>query len=67
MSPDQIAVLLEFGFDEWTARLALIKTAGASSSVEAAVNWIIERSNADDFQEDGLEDSDDEMGGQSSR
>lgn len=64
MNREQLSSLLEFGFDEWTAVLALQKTGGVS--VEAAVNWIIERSNVDDYQEDGHEDSDDDMGGSSS-
>lgn len=62
---EQLSSLLEFGFDEWTAVLALQKTGGVS--VEAAVNWIIERSNVDDYQEDGHEDSDDDMGAAESR
>ncbi|KAK6019284.1 UBA/TS-N domain protein, partial [Ostertagia ostertagi] len=58
------AQLLDLGFDDFTARLALIRT--ANTGVEEAVNWIIERSNPSDFEDnssssDGGEDV--EMGG----
>ncbi|KAK6038793.1 UBA/TS-N domain protein [Cooperia oncophora] len=53
------AQLLDLGFDDFTARLALIRT--ANTGVEEAVNWIIERSNPSDFEDnssssDGGED-----------
>ncbi|VDO25966.1 unnamed protein product [Haemonchus placei] len=61
---DLYAQLLDLGFDDFTARLALIRT--ANTGVEEAVNWIIERSNPSDFEDnssssDGGDDV--EMGG----
>uniref|UniRef100_A0A7I4YXH0 peptidyl-tRNA hydrolase n=1 Tax=Haemonchus contortus TaxID=6289 RepID=A0A7I4YXH0_HAECO len=46
---DLYAQLLDLGFDDFTARLALIRT--ANTGVEEAVNWIIERSNPSDFED----------------
>ncbi|KJH50464.1 aminoacyl-tRNA hydrolase [Dictyocaulus viviparus] len=43
------AQLIDLGFDDFTARLALIRT--ANIGVEEAVNWIIERSNPSDFED----------------
>ncbi|KAK6753415.1 hypothetical protein RB195_012792 [Necator americanus] len=61
------AQLLDLGFDDFTARLALIRT--ANSGVEEAVNWIIERSNPSDFDDHSSsseEGEDVEMGAASS-
>lgn len=49
--------LLDLGFDEFTARLALKRT--NNSGVEQAVAWIVERSNLSDF-EDGASSTEDE-------
>lgn len=67
ISNELYAQLLDLGFDDFTARLALIRT--ANTGVEEAVNWIVERSNPSDF-EDNSSNSDEgedvEMGGVSS-
>ncbi|VDM61853.1 unnamed protein product [Angiostrongylus costaricensis] len=57
------AQLLDLGFDDFTARLALIRT--ANIGVEEAVNWIIERSNPSDFEDNSSSSGgeDVEMGG----
>lgn len=57
------AQLLDLGFDDFTARLALVRT--DNTGVEEAVNWIIERSNPSDFEDKSSssdEDVDVEMG-----
>ncbi|VDL66841.1 unnamed protein product [Nippostrongylus brasiliensis] len=59
------AQLLDLGFDDFTARLALIRT--QNKGVEEAVNWIIERSNPSDFEDNSSssdEGEDVEMGGE---
>ncbi|KIH56298.1 Peptidyl-tRNA hydrolase PTH2 [Ancylostoma duodenale] len=64
VSNELYAQLLDLGFDDFTARLALIRT--ANSGVEEAVNWIIERSNPSDFEDNSSssgEGEDVEMGG----
>lgn len=60
------AQLLDLGFDDFTARLALIRTANVG--VEEAVNWIIERSNPSDFEDNSSSSGgeDVEMGAASS-
>ncbi|KAE9413189.1 hypothetical protein Angca_005359, partial [Angiostrongylus cantonensis] len=60
------AQLLDLGFDDFTARLALIRT--ANIGVEEAVNWIIERSNPSDFEDNSSSSGgeDIEMGAASS-
>ncbi|KHJ88911.1 Peptidyl-tRNA hydrolase PTH2 [Oesophagostomum dentatum] len=63
VSNELYAQLLDLGFDDFTARLALIRT--ANSGVEEAVNWIIERSNPSDFEDNSSsseEGEDVEMG-----
>ncbi|VDO78144.1 unnamed protein product [Heligmosomoides polygyrus] len=63
-SNELYAQLLDLGFDDFTARLALIRT--GNSGVEEAVNWIIERSNPSDFEDNSSssdEGEDVEMGG----
>ncbi|CAI5453556.1 unnamed protein product [Caenorhabditis angaria] len=47
---DYLAQLLDLGFDEFTASLALKRT--NNIGVEQAVSWIIERSNESDFEDD---------------
>ncbi|EPB74673.1 aminoacyl-tRNA hydrolase [Ancylostoma ceylanicum] len=67
VSNELYAQLLDLGFDDFTARLALIRT--ANSGVEEAVNWIIERSNPSDFEDNSSssgEGEDVEMGAASS-
>ncbi|CAJ0589982.1 unnamed protein product [Cylicocyclus nassatus] len=66
VSNELYAQLLDLGFDDFTARLALIRT--ANSGVEEAVNWIIERSNPSDFEDNSSssEEGDVEMGAASS-
>lgn len=55
--------LLELGFDDWTSQLALIRT--GNTSVEVAVQWIVERSNESDFESgsDSEKEEDAGMGG----
>lgn len=63
ISNELYAQLLDLGFDDFTARLALIRT--GNSGVEEAVNWIIERSNPSDFEDNSSssdEGEDVEMG-----
>ncbi|CAJ0961727.1 unnamed protein product, partial [Mesorhabditis belari] len=63
-NPALLSQLIELGFDDWTSKLALQRTRNAG--VEAAVNWIIERSNESDFESspssDEEEPIDQEMG-----
>ncbi|CAD6193634.1 unnamed protein product [Caenorhabditis auriculariae] len=64
VNPEFLAQLLDLGFDEFTARLALKRT--NNSGVEQAVAWIVERSNLSDLEEDSSssdEEGDVEMGG----
>ncbi|KAE9552987.1 hypothetical protein FO519_003791 [Halicephalobus sp. NKZ332] len=55
--------ILEFGYDEYTTRLAIKRTRGVSA--EAAVNWILDHSNQSDYEasiDESSEDEDVEMG-----
>ncbi|CAJ0568110.1 unnamed protein product, partial [Mesorhabditis spiculigera] len=51
-----LAGLVELGFDEWTANLALLRTGNAG--IETAVTWIVERSNDSDFDSGSSDDED---------
>uniref|UniRef100_A0A915BPB4 peptidyl-tRNA hydrolase n=1 Tax=Parascaris univalens TaxID=6257 RepID=A0A915BPB4_PARUN len=54
VDPILLAQVLELGFEESIAILALSKTKGVGGT-EAAVNWILEHSNESDFESDNEE------------
>ncbi|KHN73877.1 putative peptidyl-tRNA hydrolase 2 [Toxocara canis] len=59
VDPVLLAQILELGFEEPIAILALAKTKGKCLSIggtEAAVNWILEHSNESDFESENEED-----------
>ncbi|GMR59161.1 hypothetical protein PMAYCL1PPCAC_29356 [Pristionchus mayeri] len=62
VDPQLLAALQELGFEEETAKIALVRT--TNTSVEAAVQWIVERSNESDFEDE--EETEEEMGGSNS-
>uniref|UniRef100_A0A8R1UJH4 peptidyl-tRNA hydrolase n=1 Tax=Pristionchus pacificus TaxID=54126 RepID=A0A8R1UJH4_PRIPA len=64
VDPQLLSSLHELGFEEEIAKIALVRT--ANTSVEAAVQWIVERSNESDFEDEDEEETEEEMGGSNS-
>lgn len=64
VDPQLLAALQELGFEEEIAKIALVRT--TNTSVEAAVQWIVERSNESDFEDEDEEETEEEMGGSNS-
>lgn len=64
VDPQLLSSLQELGFEEEIAKIALVRT--TNTSVEAAVQWIVERSNESDFEDEDEEETEEEMGGSNS-
>ncbi|GMS80142.1 hypothetical protein PENTCL1PPCAC_2317 [Pristionchus entomophagus] len=61
-----LSSLQDLGFEEEIAKIALVRT--TNTSVEAAVQWIVERSNESDFEDEEEEEegTEEDMGGSNS-
>uniref|UniRef100_A0AC34QPA0 Aminoacyl-tRNA hydrolase n=1 Tax=Panagrolaimus sp. JU765 TaxID=591449 RepID=A0AC34QPA0_9BILA len=58
VDPVLLSTILEFGYDDYTARLAIRRTKGASA--DEAINWILDHSNDSDFQDSSDDDEEEE-------